>query len=46
LNEWLLSKGIKEAQLYVVPDNDEAKGFWGNCGFDIVLERWRKRATE
>ena len=43
LNEWFLSRGIDEVHLYVVPSNDEAKGFWGNCGFNIVLERWKKR---
>jgi ribosomal protein S18 acetylase RimI-like enzyme len=42
LNEWFLSNGINEVQLYVVPDNDEARGFWQDCGFNIMLERWRK----
>jgi ribosomal protein S18 acetylase RimI-like enzyme len=42
LNEWFLSRGIEEVQLYVVPDNDEAKGFWRARGFDIALERWKK----
>jgi ribosomal protein S18 acetylase RimI-like enzyme len=26
LNEWFLSNGIKESQLYIVPDNVEAAG--------------------
>jgi ribosomal protein S18 acetylase RimI-like enzyme len=42
LNEWFLSKGIEEVQLYVVPDNDEARGFWQDCGFGLALERWKK----
>ncbi len=42
LNEWFLSKGIDEVQLYVVPDNDEARGFWQDCGFGLALERWKK----
>ena len=42
LNEWFLSKGIEEVQLYVVPDNDEARGFWQDCGFSLALERWKK----
>ena len=41
LKEWFLSKGIDEAQLYVLPDNEEAKSFWKNCGFNIILERWK-----
>ena len=43
LKEWFVSKGIEEAQLYVVPDNDEAGGFWESRGFNIFLERWKKR---
>jgi ribosomal protein S18 acetylase RimI-like enzyme len=42
LNEWFLSKGIEEVQLYVAPDNDEARGFWQDCGFGLALERWKK----
>ena len=42
LNEWFLSKGIEEVQLYVVPENDEARGFWQNCGFSVAIERWKK----
>jgi ribosomal protein S18 acetylase RimI-like enzyme len=42
LNEWFLSKGIEEVQLYVVPDNEEAKGFWRSRGFNVALERWKK----
>jgi hypothetical protein len=43
VNEWFLSKEIEEAHLYIVPENNEARGFWKNCGFDIILERWKKR---
>jgi ribosomal protein S18 acetylase RimI-like enzyme len=42
LNEWFLSKEIEEVQLYVVPNNDEARGFWQDCGFSLALERWKK----
>jgi ribosomal protein S18 acetylase RimI-like enzyme len=42
LKEWFVSRGIEEAQLYIVPDNDEARGFWQNCGFGLTLERWKK----
>ncbi len=42
LNEWFLSRGVEEVQLYVVPDNDEAKGFWQGRGFNVALERWKK----
>jgi ribosomal protein S18 acetylase RimI-like enzyme len=42
LNEWFLSNGIDEVQLYVAPDNDEARGFWQDCGFSLALERWKK----
>lgn len=42
LNDWFLSKRIEEVQLYVVPDNNEARGFWQDCGFTVALERWRK----
>jgi len=43
LTEWFSSNGIKESQLYIVPDNNEAKGFWQDCGFNLTLERWKKR---
>jgi ribosomal protein S18 acetylase RimI-like enzyme len=46
LNEWFLSKGIEEVQLYIVPENEEAKGFWKDCGFNILLERWKKHIKE
>jgi len=46
LNEWFLSKGIEEVQLYALPDNEEAKGFWQDRGFDVVLQRWRKRIVD
>ena len=42
LNEWFSSNGIDEVQLYVVPDNDEARSFWQDCGFGLALERWKK----
>jgi ribosomal protein S18 acetylase RimI-like enzyme len=42
LREWFLSKGIVEAQLYVLPENEEARGFWQDCGFGLALERWKK----
>jgi ribosomal protein S18 acetylase RimI-like enzyme len=42
LNKWFLSKKIEEVQLYVVPDNEEAKGFWRSRGFNLLLERWKK----
>jgi ribosomal protein S18 acetylase RimI-like enzyme len=43
LKEWFISGGIEEAQLYILPDNNDARGFWQDCGFNIVLERWKKR---
>jgi ribosomal protein S18 acetylase RimI-like enzyme len=46
LNEWFLSNGINEVQLYVVPDNDEARGFWQDCGFGLAIERWKKSIAD
>ncbi|MBN2019108.1 MAG: GNAT family N-acetyltransferase [Sedimentisphaerales bacterium] len=43
LKGWFQSRGIEEVHLYVVPDNDEARGFWQSRGFNLVLERWQKR---
>jgi ribosomal protein S18 acetylase RimI-like enzyme len=43
MKEWFLSHGVAEIQLYTEINNDEAKKFWENVGFDIILERRNKR---
>lgn len=46
MNDWFLSKGVKEVQLYTETSNDEAQGFWKHFGFDAVMQRQRKRIGE
>lgn len=43
MNDWFLSKGIEEVQLYTDINNNGARDFWKYCGFDVILERRRKQ---
>ena len=43
LNAWFCHRDIHEVQLYTQANNELARGFWQQQGFDVALERRARR---
>jgi ribosomal protein S18 acetylase RimI-like enzyme len=46
MQEWFLSKGIRDIELYTEVGNELSIAFWESRGFTAFLERRRRRLTE